>query len=149
MDGKSDVSPDLVAHEYSSIGQGCWLGPNVELGPYVMVADRVVIVGGDHRYDLPGTPIIFSGRATRKRTVIEADVWIGYGTILMAGTRVGRGAIIGAGSLVTKMYVPPYEVYWGVPARKVFDRFSDPSDRERHDKMLAEKPTEGKLVPPI
>jgi acetyltransferase-like isoleucine patch superfamily enzyme len=149
MNGKNHVSRDLIAHEYASMGDECWIGPHVELGPYVMLAPRVAIVGGDHRYDIPDKPTMFSGRPKVKKTVIEADAWIGYGAIIMAGTRVGRGAIIGAGSLVLKKNIAPYEVYWGVPARKIFDRFPNPEDRERHDKMLAEKPKEGEWAAPF
>jgi acetyltransferase-like isoleucine patch superfamily enzyme len=149
MNGKSNVSRDLIAHEYSGMGEECYIGPNVELGPYAMIGPRVAIVGGDHRYDIPGTPIIFSGRAQVDKTTIEADVWIGYGAIVMAGNTIGRGAIIGAGSVVTKKIIGPYEVYMGVPARRVFDRFPNPSDRKRHDEMLAGKPSEGEWPPPF
>ena len=55
------LSPDLVACEYGYIGPGCVIGAHVELGPYVMLASRVAIVGGDHRFDLPGVPVIFAG----------------------------------------------------------------------------------------
>jgi len=149
MIGKSSVSPDLIAHEYSGIGPGCYICPNVEIGSYVMIGPRVAILGGDHRYDIPGTPMIFSGRGKVDKTTIEADVWIGYGAIIMAGTTIGRGAIIGAGSIVTKKKIDPYEIYMGVPARKVFERFPDPNDRKRHDEMLAEKPHEGEWAPPF
>lgn len=149
MGGKSAISPDLIAHEYVTMGPDCWIGPGVELGPYVMIAPRVAFVGGDHKYDVPGTPAIFSGRPEVKKTIIEADVWIGYGAMIMAGTRVGRGAIIGAGSVVLKKRILPYEVYWGVPARKIYERFPDPKDRERHDKMLAQRPTEGEWASPV
>jgi carbonic anhydrase/acetyltransferase-like protein (isoleucine patch superfamily) len=59
----------------------------------------------------------------------------------MSGVRIGRGAIVGAGAVVTKD-VPPYEIYAGVPARKIGERFSDPADREIHDRMLESPPSE-------
>jgi lysophospholipase L1-like esterase len=111
----------------------------VQLGPYSMLGPRVSIVGGDHRFDRPGLPIIFSGRPALEKTIIEADVWIGAGAILLAGVRIGRGAIVAAGAVVTKD-VAPYEVHGGVPARKIRERFANADDRELHDRMLAEPP---------
>lgn len=139
------VTSDLVAHEYSFLNIGCILGPKVELGRYVMLAPYVAIVGGDHEISTPGLPIIFSGRPNQIRTtIIEDDVWIGFGAIILAGVRIGRGAIVGAGSVVTKD-IPPYEIYTGVPACKTGERFTDPADRARHDEMLAGPVVTGNL----
>ena len=144
----SEVSPDLIAREYSYIGPGCLIGPKVELGPYVMIGPRVSIVGGDHVYDKPGTPIIFSGRPTLEPTVIEADAWIGCGAILLAGVRIGRGTVVAAGAVVTKD-LPPYEIHGGVPARKIGDRFADDSARDAHDQMLNEPTRAGDFCPQL
>lgn len=140
----SAISKDLLAAEYSYIGPGCLIGPKVELGPYVMLGPRVSIVGGDHIYDKPGTPIIFSGRPQLNPTIIETDAWIGCGAILIAGVRVGRGAIVAAGAVVTRD-VPPYEIHGGTPARKIGDRFPDSSARELHDQMLREPARRGEF----
>jgi acetyltransferase-like isoleucine patch superfamily enzyme len=113
-----------------------------------MFAPRVAVVGADHRYDIAGTPMTFSGRETLKKTVVEADVWVGYGAILMAGITVGRGSIIAAGAVVTKD-IPPYEIHGGVPARKIANRFAANRDRSLHDKMLARPPVEGRSAPPV
>ena len=142
------VSKDLVAGEYSYIGPGCLIGAKVQLGPYVMIGPRVSIVGGDHVYDKPGTPIIFSGRPTLESTIIEADAWIGCGAILIAGVRVGRGAIVAAGAVVTKD-VSAYEIHGGVPARKISERFADLSAREVHDRMLSDFPKAGEFCAPL
>lgn len=104
------VCSDLVADEYSYIGPACLIGPKCRLGVYTMIGPRVSIVGGDHIFDKPGIPIIFSGRPELKPTIIEDDAWIGCGAILLAGVHVGRGAIVAAGAVVTKD-VPPYEVF--------------------------------------
>ena len=144
----SVLSLDLVAAAHAYIGPGCMIGPKVEIGPYAMLGPRVSIVGGDHLFDKSGTPSIFSGRPELKATIIEADVWIGCGAILMAGVRVERGAIVAAGAVVTKD-VPPYEIHGGVPARKIASRFSEPGDREAHDRMLAEPPRQRDFCPPL
>ena len=52
---------------------------------------------------------------------IGDDVWIGAGAVITPGVMVGRGAVIGANSVVTH-HVPEYEVWAGVPARKIGER---------------------------
>ena len=79
-----------------------------------------------------------------KPTVIETDAWIGCGAILIAGVRIGRGAIVAAGAVVTKD-VPPYEIHGGTPARKIGDRFPDPAARKLHDQMLNEPARRGEF----
>jgi virginiamycin A acetyltransferase len=55
--------------------------------------------------------------------VIEDDAWIGHNAILLPGCKhVGRGAIVGAGAVVSRN-VGAYEIVAGVPARKIKDRF--------------------------
>ena len=144
----SIVCPDLIADEFSYIGPACIVGAKVELGAYAMLGPRVSIVGGDHVFDVPGTPVIFSGRPELPPTVIESDAWIGCGAILMAGVRIGRGAIVAAGAVVTKE-VPPYEIHGGVPARKLRDRFANEEARRIHDLMLAEPPRRREFCPPL
>jgi acetyltransferase-like isoleucine patch superfamily enzyme len=142
------VSRDLVAHEFSFLNIGCILGPKVKLGRYVMLGPYVSIIGNDHVTSKPGVPVIFSGRPNVKETVIEDDAWIGFGAIIMAGVRIGRGAIIGAGSVVTKN-VPSYEIHAGVPAHKIGERFANEADRLRHDAMLDAPVVVGNYCPPI
>lgn len=144
---RTDVHKGTIAHEFAFVNYGCTVGVNVELGRYVMLAPLVAIVGGDHRIHDPGVPMIFSGREEVPPTVIEDDAWIGYGAIVMAGVRVGRGAVVAAGAIVTKD-VPPYEIHGGVPARKLADRFT-PEQREIHDRMLNGPTIIGRFAPPI
>lgn len=147
MAGKSHIASDLKAGPHSFINEGCWIPARVELGPYAMLAPQVAILGGDHRVDVPGTPIVFAGRPEMPRTVIEADAWVGYGAKVMAGVRIGRGAIVAAGAVVTKD-VPAYEVHAGVPAKKIGERFADPADRVKHEKMLDGPTMSGTLCEP-
>lgn len=129
------VFSDLVAREYSFMNIGCVVGPKVTLGRYAMLAPYVAIVGQDHVFAKPGVPIIFSGRPAYPETIIEDDAWIGFGAIVMAGVRIGKGAIVGAGAVVTKD-VASYEIHAGVPARKIGDRFVSEADKLVHNAML-------------
>lgn len=132
---KSNISPDLVAKEYSYIGPNCLIYPGVELGKYTMLAQNVQIIGGDHNFDKVGVPITFSGRSKLERTVIGRDVWIGANSILFTGINIGDGAIIAAGSVVTKS-VNSFEIHGGVPAKFIKKRFESSKDEKAHLKML-------------
>jgi acetyltransferase-like isoleucine patch superfamily enzyme len=135
----SQISPDLVAHEYTFINTGCMIWPRVQIGAYTMLGPRVAIIGGDHLFDKPGMPIIFSGRPDMPTTIIERDCWLGYACVIRAGVRIGRGAIIGANAVITRD-VGAYEIWGGVPGRKIGERFPVAADRAKHDEMLRRPP---------
>jgi len=138
----SSVRADLVADEYAFVSFDCLIMNRVRIGRYSMLAPRVAIIGADHRYDQPGTPMFFTDRPSIPETVIEDDVWIGFATVVMQGVRIGRGAIVGANAVVTKN-IPAFEIWGGVPAAKIRDRFPNAADREVHENML-----DGEVVPP-
>ncbi|QDU70843.1 acyltransferase [Mucisphaera calidilacus] len=143
------VLPDLQADAYSYVGTQCIVGPRVHLGRYVMLGPRVMIVGDDHVFDRAGVPIIFAGRPPElHETVIEDDAWVGAGTIIMAGVRIGRGAIVAAGAVVTRD-VPPFEIHAGIPAKKLKDRFERDEDRQAHEQLLDGPDYEGHFCPPM
>lgn len=128
------VSRDLVAEDYAFVGPECLLAPMVHIGAYALLAPRVAIVGGDHRTDVVGTPMQFTERPAQLPTHIGRDAWVGYGAVVSRGVTIGEGAVVGAGSVVTKD-VPPYEIWAGVPARKIRDRFGA-DDRRAHVSAL-------------
>ena len=75
-----------------------------------------------------------SGRGDQYDIVVEDDVWIGHGAIILTPARIGRGAIVAAGSVVTKD-VPPYAIVGGVPAKLLRMRFT-PEQIEEHERLL-------------
>jgi acetyltransferase-like isoleucine patch superfamily enzyme len=139
----STVVGDLVAGPYVFIGRHCDIAPLVRIGKYTMLADNVAIVGDDHNWTIAGVPAQFAGRPLQRITSIGADAWLGHGVIVMRGVSIGDGAIVGAGSVVTKD-IPAYEIWAGAPTKRIRARFDDPSDQKRHSEMLA-----GPLVPPV
>jgi acetyltransferase-like isoleucine patch superfamily enzyme len=139
-----DISIDFKMGEYGFIGRGAWICPKVTVGNYVMFAPECAVLGGDHIFTIPGKPIIFSGRPVVLPTVIGDDVWLGYRAIIMAGVAVGNGAIVAAGSVVTKD-VPPYDIVGGSPAKKIGVRFSS-AQKELHTSMLQEPVSSGQYA---
>ncbi len=119
----------------SFIGPKCWLAvDDLTIGNWVMLAGQVSIVGGDHRYEVVGTPTIQATREISKPVIIEDDVWVGHRATIMHGVTLGEGCIIAAGALVTKD-VPPYSIVGGCPAVKIKMRFSD-KDISKHKDVL-------------
>lgn len=125
---------DLKAGAFSYVGANSKLYPRVEIGNYTMIADDVKVVGGDHTFDKPGLPMIFCDRGLVNKTIIGNDVWIGTNVIILTGVKIGDGAIIAAGSVVTKD-VKPYYIMAGVPAKKVKIRFNE-NEMKVHNNML-------------
>lgn len=146
--GYSSVSRDLVAAPYSYIGPGSQVGSGVFLGAYSMLGPNVKIVGNDHVFDVVGSPIIFSGRPIFKKTVIGKDVWVGANSVILAGVTIGDGAIVAAGSVVTRN-VLPFTVVGGVPARYIKPRFATDGAAQAHAEFLNQPPREGNYCAPI
>ena len=83
------------------------IGDRVRVGPYAMIVDTDF---HDH--------YARSRRGEGRAVVIEDDVWIGAKASILKGVRIGRGAIVGTGAVVTRS-VPAFSVVAGVPARPV------------------------------
>lgn len=97
-------------------GRFCQLSAPANIGRDVMFASFVSLVGGDHKIDFINSSINISGRDIMKIITIEDNVWIGHGAIIMHGVRIGCGAVIAAGSVVTKD-VDKNAIVGGNPAR--------------------------------
>ena len=134
----------LVVGPYGYIGPGASIPTRVTMGKYVMIGPGLLITGDDHRFDLVGKAVIFSGRPEQRDCIIEDDVWIGARATVLKGVRVGRGAVIAAGAVVVKD-VDPYAIVGGVPARTIGHRFEG-EDARIHDEFLALPATEGEYA---
>jgi acetyltransferase-like isoleucine patch superfamily enzyme len=109
----------------------------IVIGNHVMFGPEVVVIGGGHNSTVVGRPM----KAVHEKTgnedlgvVIEDDVWVGARALILRGVRIGRGAIVGAGAVVTKS-VPPYAIVAGSPARVVRFRW-DVGTILRHEEAL-------------
>jgi acetyltransferase-like isoleucine patch superfamily enzyme len=112
------------------IGEHCYLGPHAVLysANGISLGDNSLIGAGTHitpaHHDTADReqPIRVQGfKPSRGGVVTEGDCIVGVGCILLDGTHIGRGAIIGAGSLV-RGPVPPNTVWAGNPLRQIGER---------------------------
>ncbi len=85
----------------------------IRIGNDVMFGPEVTVRGGNHRFDLVGVPTRQVTDAMKRPeddqgVIIEDDVWIGARAIILQGVTIGRGSVIGAGSVVTRS-IPPLQ----------------------------------------
>jgi acetyltransferase-like isoleucine patch superfamily enzyme len=97
----------------------------LRIGSYVRIAAHVVVIPANHVVDGVARPIALQGE-TREGIVIEDDVWIGANSTVLDGCRIGRGAVVAAGSVVTRD-VPELAIVAGAPARVIRYRGAEAS----------------------
>lgn len=121
---------------YSYVGEGCRIR-NSSIGSFTSIGPDVLVAPGVHPTNFVSTyPGFYSTQASgavsffahddvveHRRVDIGSDVWIGARAIILDGVRVGNGAIIAAGSIVTRD-VAPFTIVGGIPARLIKFRFS-------------------------
>lgn len=141
LDRLMDRQAAFKSHSVGRFSYGCPRlyfansGAKLRVGQFCSIADDVrIFLGGEHRTDwvstfpfsllLPNAPDIPGHPATRGDVVIGNDVWIGHGAVILSGTRIEDGAVIGAQSVVSRV-VPAYSIFAGNPARFVRTRFNE------------------------
>jgi acetyltransferase-like isoleucine patch superfamily enzyme len=93
----------------------------VQIGPDCLIASGCKFVDHDHGTSRRDVPMNQQADGAEAPITLEEDVWLGANVIVLKGVRIGRGAIVAAGAVVTKS-VPAYEIWGGVPARKLSER---------------------------
>jgi acetyltransferase-like isoleucine patch superfamily enzyme len=127
---------DITLGNNVGIGPGCYFVCDTLIGDKVFIAACVAFLNSDdHNYDIVGKAIWDSGRGDKYKIIVEDDVWIGHGAIILSPVRIGRGAIVAAGSVVTKD-VPSYSIVGGNPARLIKWRFTE-DEIIKHESILS------------
>lgn len=133
---KPSASIVVGKHSYGTIKTLSFENPDEKLiiGDFVSIASDVLfIMGGNHQIDsFTSYPLNtqFLGKfsesdaSTKGPIIIEDEVWIGANVIILSGVTVGRGAIIAAGSVVTKD-VSPFTLVGGNPAKLIRNRYNE------------------------
>lgn len=142
-----DVSRKIMNDFYSvKIGKysyGCYkidgsIAKDTEIGAFCSIAPGVRIGGMNHPTNFVSThPFLYLKNRYfvdsdsngifengNKKVVIQDDVWIGQNAVILPGIKISKGAIIGAGAVVTRD-IPPYSIAVGVPAKVIKKRFGD------------------------
>ena len=111
-------------------------GGQLYIGHFCSIASNVhFLLGGEHDYRNVSTfpfkyYFIHEREALSKGDiVVEDDVWIGTGCIILSGVHLGRGTVVAAGSVVVKS-TEPYSIIGGNPAKLIKKRFSDEKIQE-------------------
>lgn len=111
--------------ERAKIGPFCSFGPEVICGSASHPLNFISTYPGFYTKEAQGAEFFGYEHAfiDKKQVVIGADVWIGTRAIILGGIEIGVGAVVAAGSIVTKD-VPPYAIVGGIPAKVIKYRFS-------------------------
>lgn len=107
----------ILIGKNSAINRGCYLDGRgkITIGDNVSISPEVHLITADHDINDPN----FKYKSSM--ISIMDFVWIGTRAIVLPGVKIGEGAVIAAGAVVNKN-IPPYEVWGGVPAKKIKNR---------------------------
>lgn len=106
----------LSVGDRSQLGHNCRIGNYVTIGKDVLMGPDVVIMTSTHGFEEKEVPINLQNEPPIRPVFIGDDVWIGTRVVIMPGVSIERGAVIGAGAIVTKD-VPAFAIVGGVPAK--------------------------------
>ena len=122
---------DLNVYSWGTKNEGLSIGNYVSIGP-----NTQFLLGGNHNTNTlttyPFKVKKFNEKVeatTKGKIIIEDDVWIGMNSLIMSGIKIGKGAIIAAGSVVTKS-IEPYSIVGGNPAKFIKYRYEEEIIRE-------------------
>ena len=127
----------------TSIGKNCCIQSahgQIRIGNNVMIGPNVHIHGGNHKIHEIGKLML---KASEKKpeedgmVIINDDCWIGACAIILKGVEIGKGSVVGAGSIVTQN-LPEYCIYTGSASPLLRRRFSE-EEVEIHEKILAQE----------
>lgn len=117
-DGRIEIG-DHVSFNSNVYVNAC-SGGTITIGNDVLIGPNAVLRASDHKFDDVTRPIRTQGH-TAGTIVVENDVWIGSNVTVVGGVRIGKGAVVAAGAVVTSD-VEPYSIVGGVPARLIRKR---------------------------
>ncbi|MFN0729540.1 CatB-related O-acetyltransferase [Polaribacter gochangensis] len=137
FEGNNDVprgcnfSGKITLGKATTLGFNNFLSGNIIIGKYCQLGSDVAMYSSNHPITYLSTYInskLYNGelKELKENYKIEIgnDVWIGHGVIIVGNIKIGNGAIIAAGAVVTKDVIP-YAIVAGTPAKLIKKRFSD------------------------
>ena len=135
---------NIVIGDNFYIGKHSIIECDVEIGNNVIIANKVSLAGRyDHHFQQIGIPTRlatqirdkdYNWKGLNHKIIIEDDVWIGVGCIILSGVKIGIGSILAAGSVLTRD-MEPHTIYAGNPARKIRNRFDSEEQLKEHIRL--------------
>jgi acetyltransferase-like isoleucine patch superfamily enzyme len=121
FDGPWRPGPSIIIGDRAFLGRNC----EFNIQGRILVGDDALVASGckfiDHDHQLGTDTPIARQPCIGGDIVLGAGVWLGVNVIVLRGVQIGEGAVIGAGAVV-KRNIPAWEVWAGVPARKIASR---------------------------
>jgi len=123
FDGVWQSGPNIFIQERSFVGASVEFNirKSCTIGRDCLIASGCKFIDHDHGFVSRDVPMNVQPDGVEEAIVLEEDVWLGVGVVVLKGVKIGRGAIVAAGAVVTKS-IPSYEIWAGIPARKVAER---------------------------
>lgn len=122
-----NIEKNAIITSLTSVGNNSGVGINaqlhgeIEIGDNVMMGPECIIYTSNHSFSRTDIPMNQQGFSIARKVTIGNDVWIGGRVIILPGVEIGDGAIIGAGTVITKN-VPPFAIVGGNPAKLIGSR---------------------------
>ena len=142
VSGNISISNDVYIGPYASFSAD----GKIEIGRGTIFGPHCTIYSSSHRYDAPDLQAIpYDGVSVCGQVVIDEGCWIGGNAIILPGTHVAKGCVIGAGSVVLGTF-PCYSVICGNPAKIVKSRNAQIyDDLSKSDKFYLKLKRKGKM----
>jgi acetyltransferase-like isoleucine patch superfamily enzyme len=121
FDTHSSVAGGLLIGRNVSIGMGANIraaGGRVSIGKNTLIAQNVSLIAANHIVKLGFLINEMPWCEEKTGVTIGENVWIGAGAVVLPGVTVGDNSVVAAGAVVVSS-IPPYEVWGGIPARKI------------------------------
>jgi acetyltransferase-like isoleucine patch superfamily enzyme len=121
FDGIWKPGPSIQIADEVFIGSGCEFNirKGIQIGHHALIASGCRFIDHDHGTAL-GT-LMVKQHGPEKEITIGNDVWLGCNVVVLKGVKIDDGAVVAAGAVVTKS-IPAYEIWGGVPAKKIGQR---------------------------
>ena len=121
FEGIWNKGPSIIIGDNVFLGNNCEfnIGNRIEIGNDTLIASGCKFIDHDHGISIGNT--IRSQKGIQKEILIGNDVWLGCNVTVLKGIVIENGAIVGAGSIVTKS-ISKNEIWAGVPAKKIGER---------------------------
>jgi acetyltransferase-like isoleucine patch superfamily enzyme len=117
--GTIEVGPRTWIGQYNNL-RACG-GGNIIIGAGCLISQFCTLVASNHACSRSQRILDQGPDQSKLGVVLEDDVWLGAGVVVTSGVKIACGAVIGSNAVVTKD-IPEYEIWAGVPARKVGER---------------------------